>query len=294
MKPAPFDYVRASDLDHALELLAYSEGEAKLIAGGQSLNPMLRLRLAAPTLLIDISRLPELRRSEDSPNGLRVGAGITHYEIERGATGAAGALARLPVLGRTAPLIGHAPIRTRGTFGGSIAHADPASEWCLLARLLDARVTARNMDGEREIPAETFFEGFLTNALHDDEILTSVLFPSLPTAAVVLELTRRHGDFAIAAVGAAVWMTGTTCDSFHLALGGVGSTVLRATAAEQLLTAGSLTEAAIAEAAELAAQDLAPSADIHGPTEYRRHLVKVLTRRALSDLVQQIEDGTDD
>ncbi|WP_033294086.1 FAD binding domain-containing protein [Amycolatopsis jejuensis] len=280
MKPSPFDYLRVSDLGHALEALA--DPDCKILAGGQSLVAMLRLRLAAPTLLVDISRLPELRTV--SADGLTIGACVTHRELESGKLGAP-ARAALPVLAQTAPLIGHAPIRTRGTFGGSIAHADPSAEWCLLARLLDARITARSRVGERELSAGEFFEGFLTTALRSDEILTSVRFPSVPDVALVREMSRRHGDFALVTVGVAVWSRGT-----HIALGGVGGTVVRAQAAEQRLADGPLTEDAIAEAAELAVGACTPAADIHGPADYRRHLVQVLTRRTLTEAAHRLEE----
>ncbi|MEV7011214.1 FAD binding domain-containing protein [Streptosporangium sp. NPDC051022] len=290
MRAHDFDYRRVTDLEHALDLLAEFGGDAKVLAGGQSLLPILTMRLARPAILIDIGRLKELRYVEATHDEVRLGAGVRHWDVEAGALGAP-ARARLPVLGEGAALIGHHPIRTRGTVGGSLAHADPAAEWCLLARLLDARITVRSRTERRVLPAADFLRGFFTTALRPDEIVTEVGFGFVPTVARIMEFNRRHGDFPIVSVAVALRRApGGDLDA-RVAFGAVGEVPVRVPEAEDLLREG-LSDAAIEEAAAVACERVDPPADIHASAEYRRRLVAVLTRRSLLAVRDELREST--
>lgn len=284
MRAADFDYVRAGDLGHALEVLASEGPDAKVMAGGQSLVPILMMRLARPRLVVDIGRLAELRYVDPEPGVLRIGATVTHAQLEYGRLGEEARRA-LPVIEAAAGLIAHHPIRTRGTFCGSISHADPAAEWCLLARLLDGQVVATSRRGSREIPVEQFFRGFLTNDLHDDELVSEVNLPLGPTGVRIVEVTRRHGDFPIVAAGVGLSMRDGRCTDVRLGLGGVSEVPLRLGQLERELEGRAPTPAVIDEVAAAAGDLVEPPSDIHGTTAYRRQLVKVLTGRALNDAV---------
>jgi carbon-monoxide dehydrogenase medium subunit len=186
------------------------------------------------------------------------------------------------VLKAAAPLVGHFPIRARGTFGGSVAHGDPASEWCMLTVLLDGEIVARGPGGERTIPASEFFLGFFTTALEPDEIVTEIRFGRPPGRAALEEFARRHGDFAIVAAAAAVDRDGDgACARARVVIGGVDEVPLRVEAAEDVLVGSDLGSEAIEEAAQAAAREVEPSSDIHGSAEYRTRLTAVLLRRAL-------------
>jgi len=186
------------------------------------------------------------------------------------------------VLKAAAPLVGHFPIRARGTFGGSVAHGDPASEWCMLTLLLDGDVVVRGEDGERTVPASEFFLGFFTTALAPGEILTEIRFARAPAAAALEEFARRQGDFAIVAAAAAVDRDGDgTCTGARVVIGGVDEIPLRVEAAEEVLAGSDLGDEAIEEAAQVAAREVDPSSDVHGSAEYRKRLTAVLLRRAL-------------
>jgi aerobic carbon-monoxide dehydrogenase medium subunit len=286
MRPADFDYVRAGDIEHALQLLAGADGEAKVMSGGQSLVPILNMRIARPKLVIDIGRLPEMRYAEVDSNVLRIGATVTHADLELGRLGGA-AREFLPVLAPTASLIGHHPIRTRGTFCGSIAHADPASEWCLIAMLFDATMVARSQQGTRLVSAADFIRGFLTNGLREDEILCEAQLPGGLGGASVVEITRRHGDFPIVSAGAAVTVRDGRCVEVRLALGGVSDIPLRMADIEERLRGVEPDPSVLADAAEMVGESLEPPSDIHGSAEFRRHLAKVLTRKALLQAVEK-------
>lgn len=285
MRSADFDYIRVGDLEHALDILADAGADAKVIAGGQSLVPMLTMRLARPRLLVDISRLADLRYVLVDPEALRIGATVTHAQLEYGDLGAEARRA-LPVLRATAGLIGHHPIRTRGTFCGSMAHADPSAEWCLLATLLDAHVVATSLRGSREIPVGTFLCGFLTTDLREDEVVTEVRLPVTPSAARVVEFTRRHGDFPIVSAGVAVTVQDGLCVDARVALGGVSDVPLRLPTLEQELAGSEMGASLIAEVAAAAGDLVEPASDIHGTAAYRRQLARVLTRRALDEVVE--------
>jgi carbon-monoxide dehydrogenase medium subunit len=281
MKPAPFSYHRARSAGEAVSLLAELGDDAKLIAGGQSLVAMMNFRLARPAALVDISRLTELRYVRADNGGMRIGALALHRDLERLADPAL--LAGFGMLPRAAGYIGHYAIRAAGTFGGSIAHADPAAEWCMTALLFDAEIVALGPGGERVIPVEGFFTGFLETGLRPDEMIVEVRLPAPRPGAAISEFARRHGDFAIVAVAAAVASAGGTCRDARVVLGGVAGTVQRATGAEAALIGSSLDTGAIAAAAREAAAGSDPPGDIHGSADYRRHLVEVLTARAIGE-----------
>jgi len=281
MKPAPFSYHRARSADEAVSLLAELGDEAKLLAGGQSLVAMMNFRLARPAALVDVSRLAGLRYVRVDNGGLRIGALALHRDLERLADPAV--LAGFGMLPRAAGYIGHYAIRAAGTFGGSIAHADPAAEWCMAALLFDAEIVARGPGGDRVIPAAGFFTGFLETGLRPDEMIVEVRLPAPRPGAAICEFARRHGDFAIVAVAAAVDVTDGVCRDARVVLGGVAGTVQRAAAAEAALIGSAVDEAAIAAAAREAAAGVDPPGDIHGSAEYRRHLVGVLSARAIGE-----------
>jgi CO/xanthine dehydrogenase FAD-binding subunit len=283
MKPPPFAYARPSSLEEALALLADEGDEAKVIAGGQSLVPMLAYRLVRPRLLVDIADVPGLAGS-DREHGHRVlGALVRHVDLERAAE-LEGAHA---LLREAAGHVGHLPIRVRGTLGGSLAHADPAAELPVAALALDAVVIARSPRGERRIPASEFFLGPFTTALAPDEILTSVLLPEPPAEARVAfeEFAVRAGDFALAsaAVGIAPPADGRPTWA-RVVLGAVAAVPVRARAAESLLAEGGRSDAEHAAVAEAAAAEADPPDDHHASADYRRELVAALVERALRRL----------
>lgn len=280
MKPAPFEYFAPDTAEEALGLLREHGDEAKVLAGGQSLVPAMNFRLARPAVIVDIGRLGELAAIDDSdPGAVTVGARVRHLDLERNQIG--GPLGRL--LAATARWVGHYPIRVRGTFGGSLAHADPAAEWCVLARVLDAEMKCRSIDGARTVAAADFFEMVFTTALEPDELLERVTLPRLPDSFGVgmAEFARRFGDFAIVLAVAAVDRDGEGVRSARIALGGVEGRPVRAAAAEQALAGAEASPDAIAAAAAAAADGVDPVGDIHGSPEYRRDLVRTMVTRAL-------------
>jgi carbon-monoxide dehydrogenase medium subunit len=281
MKPAPFSYHRARSAGEAVSLLAELGDDAKLLAGGQSLVAMMNFRLARPAALVDISRLAELRYVRADDGGLRIGALALHRDLERLTD--PGLLAGFGMLPRAARHIGHYAIRAAGTFGGSIAHADPAAEWCMAALLFDAQIVALGPGGERLIPVGSFFQGFLETGLRPDEMIIEVRLPAPRPGAAICEFARRHGDFAIVAVAAAVDSDGGACRDARVVLGGVGGTVQRAAGAEATLIGSGLGADVIAAAAQEAAAGTDPPGDIHGSAEYRRHLIQVLAARAIAE-----------
>jgi carbon-monoxide dehydrogenase medium subunit len=273
MKPAAFEYVAPTSVDEAIAALAEHGDEAKVLAGGQSLIPLLSLRLARPTALVDLNGVDELQHV--SVNGsVQIGAMTRHRHVERSAEIAAA----VPLLAAVVPYIGHAAIRTRGTIGGSLAHADPAAELPAVAVALDATFTARSRSGTRTIDASDFFDGYFTTTLAPDEVLTAVTFPAaVPgTKVSVQEMARRHGDFAMVAVVAQRAPDGDT----RLALVNVADKPYRATEAEAAARAGADAD----EIADLATRDLEPASDLHATSEYRTHVARVLVRRALTEL----------
>jgi carbon-monoxide dehydrogenase medium subunit len=290
VKPPPFDYVAASSVEEAVAALQQHGDEAKLLAGGQSLVPLLAFRLARPTVLVDLNGVAGLDRVELVDGGLVVGAMARQRDVER----LPELRARCALIPEAIELIGHVAIRNRGTVGGSLAHADPAAEWCAIAVMLDAELELTGPNGTRTVAAGDFFISYFTTVLEPDEVLTRIRVP-LPggrTGSCFLELSRRHGDFALAGVGALVTLAddGTAAD-VRLGLIGVGGRPVRPASAESALLGRVPDDAAIAEAAAAVAGEVEPNGDIHGSEEYRRHLATVLTRRALSTAVARAGGG---
>ena len=281
MKPAVFDYRRAGSLDEAVALLHEYGTDAKVLAGGQSLLPMMKLRLARPGVVIDLGRAAGLDYVRAAGGGLAFGAMARLVELESGQIGQ-----RCPMLAAAARHIGHPPIRHRGTVCGSLAHADPAAELPALALALDAELVAEGPEGRRVIPAERFFVTYLTTDLASDELLAEVRFPlgGEATGWGFQELSRRFGDYAMAAA-ATVLVTAPdgTIAKARIALAGVADRAVRAREAEALLVGTPGAEDRFAEAARVATAALTPPADVHGSSAYRRHLAGVLVERALAD-----------
>ena len=294
MKPAPFTYHRPETAAEAVGLLADLGDGAKLLAGGQSLVPMLSLRLAVFDDLIDISRLDELVGIERRDGHLWIGAGTTEAAVERSADVAAAA----PLLARATPLIGHRQIRNRGTVGGSLAHADPAAEYPAVALALDAEFEALSPRGARTIPAAEFFTGFWSTALDEDELLTGVRLPvwgggSTRCGFAVRELARRHGDFALAGAAVAVEVDGDDrVVRAAIGLFGLGSVPLRATAGEAAVSGRTLAEIDADEIGRAAVTDLDDvPADLHGSAAYRTRVGAVMVARAWTDAVAEARGG---
>jgi len=278
VKPPAFDYLAATSLEQAVAALA--DDEAKILAGGQSLVPMLNFRLLAPSLLVDITRIPALDFiAEDGDGGLRIGALTRHHTMETSTL----VRDRFPVLNAAMKHVAHLAIRNRGTIGGSLCHGDPAAELPGLVLLLNAQLKTT----QRTIRAVDFFASALSTILADDEILTEIQLPALPprTGWGFEEFARRSGDFALAAVGATVSLSGGAVAEARIVVSGAHETPLRMTSAEALLTERS----SIAAAAEAARDGVSPNDDLHGSADYRRHLVGVLTRRALTAAWQRAE-----
>jgi carbon-monoxide dehydrogenase medium subunit len=275
VKPAPFTYHRADSVAQAVAMLAELGDEAKILAGGLSLVPMMNFRLARPSALVDVSRIGELSYIRAGADGLRIGALTTHRAVEMSV------LPGFGVLPRAARWIGHYPIRARGTFGGSVAHADPASEWCLLAVLLDARMVVAGPSGERTIGAGDFFEGFYTTALEPDEMITEIWFPDPAPAAALTEFAVRQGDFAIVSAGVRLDLADGVCRGGRVVLGGVGP--LPVIADTGPLAGQPVTQATWEAMGEHAAAQIDPPADTHGDAAYRRRLAATLVSRALAE-----------
>jgi carbon-monoxide dehydrogenase medium subunit len=283
VKPAAFRYQRANTVEDAIEQLTQLGDDAKLLAGGQSLVPMMNFRLVRPSALVDITGIPDLRYIEPHGEGLKIGALTPHRWVE--AMEDPDLLEGFSVLKRAARWVGHYPIRTIGTFGGSIAHADPSAEWCMLATLLDAEIVAAGPDGERVIPASDFFHGFFMTALQPDEMIVEVRFPRPAPNAALHEFARRAGDFGIVAAAVAVDLRDGECRSARLVLGGVADIPSRIPEAERVLEGVEVGREAFEEAGRVAAEEIDPPSDVHGSAEYRRDLSAVLIRRALMEAV---------
>jgi len=278
MFAAPFDYHRPTTIDEAIKLLRDVKG-ARVLAGGHSLLPAMKLRLASPAALVDIGRIAELSGIEAANGGLRIGALTTHAAI------AASDLVRgnCPVLAETAGRIGDQQVRNRGTIGGSIAHADPGADYPTIMLLLGAKFTAADGSGQREIPADEFFVDLLTTSLKPGELLTSVSIPPAGGTAVYLKHRHPASSFAVAGVAALVDVKSGKCADVRIAIGGVTVKPVRATAAERALTGQAPNEANIARAAAAVAEALTdPIGDSYASGEFRVHLATVMAKRALT------------
>ncbi len=269
MLPAPFDYKRASSAAEAISLISEYGGDAKFLAGGHSLLPLMKLRLAAPSVLIDIARITDLSYIKDAGNHIAIGALTRHHDVEFSSV----IKQHVPLLAHAAGYVGSPQVRHRGTIGGSIAHADPASDLPATTLALGATYVVQGPNGTREIAASNFYKGFLESDLAEDEMLTEIRVPKMQGAGWSFQkFNRRAQDWAI--VGVAAWRRGTESG---VALVNMDSTPVLATGVSAALASGS----SIVEASQLAAEQANPSGDNNASAEYRKHLSKVLVRRAL-------------
>jgi aerobic carbon-monoxide dehydrogenase medium subunit len=278
MYPAQFEYVAPETLDEAISLLAESGGDAKILAGGHSLLPAMKLRLAQPGKLIDLRKVPGLNEIKVDASGVTIGAMVTHADVARSAE----VQRALPALAEATSVVGDLQVRNRGTLGGSLAHADPAGDPPAPFLALDGSIVAKGPNGERTIAATDFFIDILTTALAEDEIVTAVKFPTLAagTGTAYVKFDHPASHYALTGVAAAVKLDGSgNVESVKVGVTGVGPKAYRATAVEQAL-AGKGADA-IAEAASHAADGIDCNDDIHASAEYRAHLASVFTRRAL-------------
>jgi carbon-monoxide dehydrogenase medium subunit len=280
MKPPAFDYIAADSIAMAVAALAQAGDDAKIIAGGQSLVPMLNFRMLRPSVLVDINRIVGLDVIAETNEAIHVGALTRHYQLETSPLIAY----HLPVLSCAMTHVAHLAIRNRGTIGGSLAHADPAAELPMMALLLDAELRIASAAGERAIAARDFFLGALTVDLAASEIVTEIVLPKLPprTGWGFEEVARRHGDFALAAVAATLTVSDGTIEQARIALTGVGSKSLRAHEAEGLLTGHALDPELTHRVIDAVRAAIEPETDLHASSDYRRHLAGVLTGRALA------------
>jgi CO/xanthine dehydrogenase FAD-binding subunit len=283
MKPPSFEYAAPATVREAVALLQEHDLEAKILAGGQSLMPLLNMRLARPSILIDVARIPDLDYIREADGGLAIGAMTRQRSVELSEA----VRARHALVHAATMHIAHPQNRNQGTVGGSIAHADPAAEYPALAMLLDAEMRAAGPGGERTIAASDFFVTYLTTSMEPTEMLTEVRLPGLApgTGWSIQELARRHGDFALAGVMATVTLDGSgVCSDARLVLFGVGATPIRARDAEAMLRGTKPVATAFAAVADAASTALdEPLSDVHASADYRRDLARVLSRRALEE-----------
>jgi carbon-monoxide dehydrogenase medium subunit len=282
MKPPPFEYYNPKTIDEALSHLAEHGYDAKPLAGGQSLIPMMNFRLAQPAILVDLNNIPELSYIQpDEGGGVRLGAMTRHHQVEHEPLIAE----RAPLIFEAMPKIATSQIRSRGTFGGSISHADPSAELVAVSVALEGRFRLRSQSGEREATASEFFLGMFTTLLEPDELLVEVTFPAMPprTGWALMEVARRPHDFALVGVAAVISLDDQErCQDTRIVFLSVGDGPVTAHRAAETLKGQVPTPELMRAAAETAAaDDIDPSSDIHASSAYRRHLVKVLTRQAL-------------
>jgi len=285
------DYEAPTTVAEAVDLLAEHGDEASVLAGGQSLIPLLALRLARPAVLIDINGVDELAGVLATDGRVAIGAMTREYVAEESQTVADA----VPLLAAALPLIGHEAIRSRGTIGGSLAHADPAAELPAVARALNAEFVVRGPSGERVIPAAQWFEGYLTTSRRPDELLVEVRFPTARggTGVSFTEVARRHGDFAIVGLAASLVLSGGVISDARLAFAGVAEVPVRATAAEELLAGERPSAELFDEAARRATEDLDPPADLHGSSDYRKTVAAAVVRRGLRAATDNAARGSD-
>jgi len=281
VKPAPFGFHRASSVDQAVAYLAAYDGTARLLAGGQSLAPLLNMRLLRPDALIDLNGIEELTAIRATADRTIIGAMVRYVTLEYSPVIAG----RLPLLARVVRHIGDRQVRNRGTIGGSLAQGDPTGELPLACLALGASVRAVGPGGTREIPVEQLYLGSYATVLDPCEVLTDVIFPPAPAQCAFAESCRRHNDFAIISAGCVGSRTpGGRWDGIRIALGGIADSPVLARASSDLLSAGELSDRDIAAAAEAALQVADPPTDIRASAAYRRHLVPVYVRRVLTEL----------
>ncbi len=291
MKPAPFEYFDPRTVEEAVSLLREHGDDAKILAGGQSLMPLLNMRMARPEALVDLSRVPGLEYIRETDGALAIGAMTSKRAVERSEL----VKRRQPLLHAATLLVAHPQIRNRGTVGGSMAQADPAAEYPAVALVLNAELRAVGPDGERTIKADDFFVSYLTTALEPAEVLTEVRFPMLADGSgwAFQELSRRHGDFAMAGAAVTSLVEGAgRCTEARIVLFGVGATPVRARGAEQMIAGEALAQPLLEVAGRKASEDLdEPLSDVHASAEFRRHLAEVLTRRALNEAMARAGGG---
>ncbi len=280
MIPGPFEYHRPGSVDEALALLAQHGEDGRVIAGGHSLVPMMKLRLAAPAHLIDLGRLSDLRGIREADGSIEIGAMTTQHEIIASEL----LQAACPILRETAELIADPQVRYCGTLGGNVANGDPGNDMPAVMQCLSASYLVRNADGTREIPARDFYEGAYFTALGEDEILTAVRIPRPPAGQgqAYEKLKRKVGDYATAAAAVVLSLDGGTCSQAAIALTNVGQTPILAEAASQALVGSSLDEAAVGEAVRLAKEATDPVEDLRGPADFKRHAAGVMVQRAVA------------
>ena len=275
MIPAEFDYVVAESVDDAIAKIADGGEDAKALAGGHSLIPLMKLRLAAPTLLVDLGRLEELRGVERN-GSLRVGALTRHADLQDDSS--------LGLLARTAAGIADQQVRNRGTIGGSLAHGDPASDLPATVLAAEATIHVKGPDGERSIAAAEMFEDYMTTALGAEELITAIEFPEIDSFSHGYQkFTRRAEDWAMVGVCVLLKTDGDSCEDVRVGLTNMGSTPLRASAVEEALRGQPLNAESIAAAAENADEGTSPPGDLNATADYKRHLARVLTKRALTE-----------
>ncbi len=291
MKPPRFEYAAPHKTDEAVALLSQHGDRAKVLAGGQSLVPLLNFRLARPEVLVDVNRVAELAYVRPLESGVAIGALTRQHTVERADV----IRARLPIVAAACRLIGHLPIRHRGTIGGSLAHADPASELPAVMVALEAELTVTRRGSRRTLPAEQFFTGMLTTALAPDELLTEVRVPGLPprTGSAFIEIARRAGDFALVGIAALVTLDdGGRVTRARLALCGAGPMPVRAREAERVLVGERPDGRVLDEAAEKIAAATDPPSDIHASAAFRKKLARHLGRQAIELAVRRAGGGS--
>jgi CO/xanthine dehydrogenase FAD-binding subunit len=287
MKPPRFEYLAPASLEEALALLAQHGDGAKVLAGGQSLVPLLNFRLVRPTYLVDLNEIPGLAYIRQDDGHVAIGALTRQRAVETSAL----VRERVPLLADAMPQIGHVQIRNRGTVGGSLAHADPAAELPAVVAALEGELVVRSARGERVLRPEEFFVAYLTTAVEPSELLVEVRLPVVPprTGTAFLEVSRRHGDFALVGVAASVTLdAGGACTRCAIALTGVGPTPVVAREAAHRLVGAKPTPEALEDVGRRAAAGLDPDGDLHASSQYRRHVAGVLTRRALARAVERV------
>jgi CO/xanthine dehydrogenase FAD-binding subunit len=289
MKPAPFDYVRAESVEHAVQTLAEAGGDGKIIAGGQSLMPMMNFRLVKPSVLVDINRIPGLGTVQKRGDKIALGALVRHQMTATDPLIAH----HIPVLHHAMKHVAHLTVRNRGTFCGSVCHADPAAEMPMLSLLLNGIVHIASPRGERVVPAQHFFVGSLVTVLEPDELVTEIEVDTMPegTGWGVEEFARRHGDYALAAVAVTMGWSDGRASGVRIGLMGIGEMPLRMPQVEAVLEGSEVSSATIGEAVDTLRAILLPNSDLNASAEYRRHLAGVLTKRAIRDAWARATEG---
>jgi carbon-monoxide dehydrogenase medium subunit len=276
MIPAEFDYTAPDTLEEAIKALGDGGEDAKLLAGGHSLIPLMKLRLAAPSLLVDLRKVQGLHGIQRDNGSWRIGALTPHVELER--------TSELGVLSAAAGTIADPQVRNRGTIGGSLVHGDPASDLPAILLILEGKVTAASPNGQREVAAADLFQDYLQTSIEPTEVVTEVHVPTVDGWGYGYhKFNRRSEDWAMVAVSAVIKKSGDTVEDVRVGLTNMGSVPLRASAVEEALRGQPLTAETIAKAAEQADEGTSPPADLNASADYKRHLARVLTRRALSD-----------